>query len=110
MNNNYHKSDCHIHLVYSGGSCVTHYREYNQTLKLFECDYSKNYLMVSSSNWTDYNDTIKYQNSKYYCMISNGCFINIPKPFNVDTEYGDECIIVKITNDNEPQILIIICL
>ena len=65
-------------------------------------DYSENHMIVSSSDWTDYNDVIKYQESKYYCMISNGCFISIPKPFNVDTEYGDECVVVKITNENEP--------
>ena len=89
----YHKSDCHINLVYLGGSCVNHYREYNQTLKLFECDYSKYYLIVSSSDWTDYNDSIKYQESKYYCMISNGSFINIAKPSNVDDDFGNECVI-----------------
>ena len=42
------------------------------------------------------------QESKYYCMISNGCFISVQKPFNVDTDYGDECVIVKLTNENEP--------
>ena len=36
-------------------------------------------------------------------MISNGCFVSIPKPVNVDTDYGDECIVVKITNNNEPN-------
>ena len=106
MNNNYrnnfHNSDCHINIVYLGGSCVNHYREYNQSLKLFECDYSKHYLIVSSSGWIDYKDTIKYRESKYYCMISNGCFINIPKPVDVDVEFGDECVIIKITNENEP--------
>ena len=34
-------------------------------------------------------------------MISNGCFISIPKPGNLNKEYGDECVIIKITNDNE---------
>ena len=96
------KPDYHIHIVYCGGSCVSKYREYNQTLKLFECDYSKNYLIVSSSDWVDYNDTIKYSESKYYCMISNGSFINVPKPKNLNKEYGDECVIVKITNENFP--------
>ena len=95
--------DYHINLVYCGGACVSHYREYNQTLKLFECDNSKNYLIVSSSDWTDYNDTIKYRESKYYCMISNGSFISIPRPNNLNKEYGEECVIVKITNENEPQ-------
>ena len=92
----YHKN------VYGGGSCASHYREYNHTLKLFMSEYIINHMIVSSSDWTDYNDVITYQESKYYCMISNGCVISIPKPFNVDTDYGDECVVVKITNDNEP--------
>ena len=93
--------DYHIHIVYCGGCCISKYREYNQTLKLFECDDSKNYLIISSSDWTDYNDSIKYQESKYYLMLPNGCFISIPRPKNLDTEYGEECVIVKITNDNK---------
>jgi hypothetical protein len=66
--------------------------------------YSNNHMIVSSSDWIDYNDVIQYRESKYYCMMSNGCFINISKPSNVDIEYGDECVIVKITNENEPYI------
>ena len=58
-------------------------------------------MIVNSSDWTDYNDTIKYQDSKYYCMISSGCFIDIPKPDNLNKEYGDERVIVKLTNDNK---------
>ena len=96
------KPDYHINLVYCGGCCVSHYREYNQTLKLYASDESKHYLIVCSSNWTDYHDIIKYRESKYYCMISNGSFINIPKPDNINKEYGDECVIVKITNDDKP--------
>ena len=65
MNKTTCKPDYHIHIVQCGGCCVSHYREYNQTLKLFESDYSQTYLIVSSSDWTDYNDTIKYQDSKY---------------------------------------------
>ena len=57
------KPDYHINIVYFGGWCVSHYREYNQTPKLVESDYSNNYLIVSSSDWTDHNDTIKYQES-----------------------------------------------
>ena len=58
--------------------------EYSQSLKVFESDLSKTYMIVSSSDWTDYNDTIEYIESKYYCMISTVCFINIPKPSNID--------------------------
>ena len=103
MNNNINCiPNYHINLVYSGGSCTSYYREYNQTLKLFECDDSKNYLIVSSSDWVNYNDIIKFRQSKYYLMLCNGCFINIPKPNNINKEYGDECVIVKITNENQP--------
>ena len=35
-------------------------------------------------------------------MLSNGCFIHIPKPSNAEKEYGDECVIAKLTNDNKP--------
>ena len=96
--------DYHINIVLRGGGCVSKYREYNQTLKVFECDYSKTYLIVSSSDWPDYNDTIKYQESKYYCMISNKCFVSIPKPSNLNKEYGEECAIIKLTNDNRPKL------
>ena len=37
-------------------------------------------------------------------MLSNGSFINIPKPYNINEEYGDECVIVKLTTDNEPKL------
>ena len=94
----------HRNLVYCGGGCVSQYREYNQTLKLYESDESKHDLSGSSSNWTDYHDIIKYRASKYYCMLSNGSFINIPKPYNINKAYGDECFIVKLTTDNEPKL------
>ena len=97
------KSDYHINIVYCGGSCTTYYREYNHTLKLYMSEYSNSHMIVSSSNWSDYNDFIKYRDSKWYLMISNGCFVSIPKPNNVDTDYGDECVVIKITNDNEPK-------
>jgi hypothetical protein len=96
------KPDCHINLVFCGGSCVNYSKEYNQTLKLFMSEYSNNHMIVSSSDWSDYNDVIKYRESKYYCMIVNVCFISIYKPFNVYNESGNECVIIKITNDNEP--------
>ena len=71
-------------------------------------DYSDNRMIVSSSDWTDYNDVIQDRESKYYSMISNGCVISIPKPFNVDTDYVDERVVGKLTNDNTPYILIFI--
>ena len=56
-------------------------------------EWSENHMMVSSSDWTDCE-------CKYYCMIPNGCFISMPKPFDVDIEYGDECVVVKLINEN----------
>ena len=61
-----------------------------------------NHMIVSSPDWTDYNDGVKYRGSRSYCMISNCCFICIPKPSNVDKEYGGECVVDKLTNDNKP--------
>ena len=69
-----------------------------------------NHIIVSSSYWTDYNDVIKHRKSKCYCMVSNGCFIIIHKPSNVDQAHGDECVVVKLSNDNKPQISIVICM
>jgi hypothetical protein len=80
MNTNLCKPDYHINIVYGGGCCISHYKEYSQTLNLFESEYSNNHMIANSSDWTDYNDIIQYQESKYYCMISNGCFIKPPKP------------------------------
>ena len=101
MNINTCKPDYHINVVYCGGYCVYYCRDYNQTLKLFMSEYSKNHMIVSSSYWIDYNDNITYGESKYYCMISNGCVVNISKPSNIDADYGDECVIDKITHANE---------
>jgi hypothetical protein len=70
-------------------------------LKLFESEYFNNHMIVSSSDWTDYHDIIKSQESTYYCMVSNGCFINIPKPNNINTYYGDECVVVNLTHNNQ---------
>ena len=105
MNNNNNCNcnlDYHINIVYCGGACDTYYREYNQTLKFFMSDYSENHMIVSSSDWEGYNDTIKFRESKWYCMLSNGAFISVGKPINIAEEYGDECVIVKITNGFKP--------
>ena len=61
----------------------------------------KNRMTASSCDWTDYTDVVKHRESKYYCMISNGCFINVPKPSDAAKEDGDECVSGKLTNDNE---------
>ena len=99
---NHCKPDYHITIVCCGVSCVPQYREYNQTLKLLMSEYGMNHMIVSSPDWTDYNDVVKYRGSKSYCVISNGCFISIHKPSSVDEEYGGECVVVKLTNDNKP--------
>ena len=83
MNKAHCRPDYHITIVYCGGCHIHQYRESDQTLKLFEIDCSENYMTVSSSDWTAYNDAIHYRESKYYCMVSNGSFINIPKPHNM---------------------------
>jgi hypothetical protein len=57
-------------------------------------------MIVSSSDWTGYNDAITYQESNYYCMVSSGCVITVAKPYTINEESGDECVIVKITNKN----------
>ena len=100
------RPDYHINLVYCGGCCFSKHGAYNQTLKLFERDDSKHCLIVCSSSWTDYHDTIEYIKYKFCCMISNGNFINIPKPYDINNEYGDECVIVKLTSGNETKTLI----
>ena len=43
-------------------------------------DYSDNHMIVPSSDWTDYNDVLKLRESKYYCIVSNGCSIIITRP------------------------------
>ena len=63
---------------------------------------SESHMVVSSSGWVGYNDTINYRESTYYCMISNGSFITVPKPDNLNTEYGEECVTVELTNDKKP--------
>ena len=40
-------------------------------------------------------------------MLSNGCFVSIPKPLNADTDYGDECVVVNITHENNYMCIII---
>ena len=92
------RPDYHINIVYCGGCCVSHYREYNHTLKLFDSQELKIYLIVCSSHWTGYHDRITYRESKCYCMISNGSSINGPKPYHINKESGDECAIVKLTS------------
>ena len=67
-----------------------------------------NHMVVSSSDWTGYNDGINYRELVHYSMVSSVCFINIIRPHYVDKDYEDECVIVELTTDNEQSIQIII--
>ncbi len=51
----------------------------------------------SSSAWFEYEHTVKRYESEYFCMLSNGEFMLIAKPER-DNEFGDECVVVRITN------------
>jgi hypothetical protein len=33
-------------------------------------------------------------------MVSSGCVITVAKPYTINEESGDECVIVKVTNKN----------
>ena len=89
----------HIHIIYEGGEMTMKYREYYQTLKLLkkESAYGDARVVVSSSSWFEYEHTVKRYESEYFCMLCNGEFVLIPKP-DRDYNYGDECVIVRITN------------
>ncbi len=91
----------HIHIIYEGGEVSMKYREYFQTLKLFKKveHYGEDKVVVSSSGWFEYEHTIKRHESEYFCMLCNGEFLMITKPTR-DNEYGDECVIVRITNSD----------
>ena len=75
------------------------YREYHQTLKIFKKvgHYGEDKVVISSSAWFEYEQTVKRNESEYFCMLWNGEFLMIARPAR-DNEYGDECVIVRITN------------
>ena len=52
---------------------------------------------MSCSAWFEYEQTVKRNESEYFCMLWNGEFLMIARPAR-DNEYGDECVIVRITN------------
>jgi hypothetical protein len=89
----------HVHIEYEGGSVTLRFREYNQTIKLFkkEEEYGETRVVVSSSSWYEYETTIRSGDSAYFCMISNGAMLHIPKPRR-ENDYGDECVVLKISN------------
>ncbi len=59
--------------------------------------YGDGRVVLSSSSLLEYEHTVKRYESEYCCMLCNGEFLMIEKPTR-DTEYGDECVIVRITN------------
>jgi hypothetical protein len=89
----------HIHVEYEGGSVTLRFREYKQTLKLFKKEelYGEFRVVVSSSSWYEYETTIRRGDTTYFCMISNGSLLEIPKPKR-ENDYGDECVVLRISN------------
>ena len=89
----------HIHIIYEGGYVTMKYREYHQTIKLFKKvdHYGEDKLVVSSSSWFEHENTIKRNESSYFCMLCNGSLLLIGQPLK-ENEYGDECVIIRITN------------
>ena len=59
--------------------------------------YGEGRVVVEISAWFEYEHTVKRHESEYFCMLSNGEFILIGKP-KQDNEFGDECVLVRITN------------
>ena len=97
------KNPEHVHIEYEGGAVTLRFKEYKQTLNLFkkEIVYGEKRVVVSSSSWYEYETTIRVGESAYFCMISNGSLLQIPKPKR-DNDYGDECVVLKISNmENE---------
>ena len=98
------KNKFNINIIYNGGEQKTIFTEYMQSITLLKKkEKYGDSLVVISSDWNGrydgfYEDTIKVNESKYYCMCCNGSFSSIDIPDDVDKEYSDECIIVKITN------------
>ena len=97
------KNNYHISIEYWCGEVITRYSEYQQTLRLFKKDntYGNDKLVVCSSAWYEMEFTIKNRESAYYIMRSNGELILIEMPnknVDIDKAYGEECVILKISN------------
>ena len=82
-----------------GGALTIRFKEYHHTLKLFKKieHYGDGNVVVSSSAWHEMEQTIKRREHRYFAMLSNGEFMNIEPPTR-ESEYGDECVIVKKMN------------
>jgi hypothetical protein len=89
----------HINIEYEGGRLNLRFKEYKQTLTLFKKvqHYGGKRVVVSSSAWYEREITIAQNEHRYFCMLCNGSLLKIDKPRR-DNEYGDECVILKISN------------
>jgi hypothetical protein len=89
----------HVSIEYEGGSLTLRFREYNQTLQLFKKveQYGEENVVVSSSGWFEHESTIARGKHLYFCMLATGVLMPIDTPRR-DNEYGDECVVVKISN------------
>ena len=59
--------------------------------------YGEDKVVISSSAWFEYEHTVKRYESERFCMLCNGEFVMIERPTR-GNDYGDECVIVRITN------------
>ena len=89
----------HIALEYEGGDVTIRFREYNQTIQLFKKveRYGENNVVISSSGWFEHEHTVPRGEHLYFCMLSTGVLMPIEAPRRAN-EYGDECVVVKISN------------
>jgi hypothetical protein len=89
----------HVAIEYEGGEVTLRFREYNQTLKLFKNVelYGESKVVISSSGWFEHENTVERGEHQYLCMLSTGVLLVIGSPRGA-TVYGDECVIVKISN------------
>ncbi len=85
----------HTNIEYEGGEITLRFREYQQTLKLFNkvAHYGEDRVVLSSSGWHEREYTIKHGGHGYFLMLCNGSLLGVPQPLR-DNDYGDECIVV----------------
>ena len=89
----------HIALEYEGGEIVLRFREHNQIFKIFKRveRYGENKVVISSSGWYEHQELIQRGETVFFCMLKSGSLLRIGPP-RCDNEYGDESVILKITN------------
>jgi hypothetical protein len=89
----------HIALEYDGGDMVLRFREYAQILKIFKLveRYGENKVAISSNGWYEHVELISRGETVFFCMLKSGSLLRIGPP-RCDNEYGDESVILKITN------------